>query len=754
MTPTRVRPVPWLLLSFVGGLLVLGVSRLTAQTAGACPGTRDYRGRCVDVPYVAKAPAAYAECDKVRGRAQQEVYACFQAVSEARNAAMQYGGSHGRLFGFNRGFAAGLHDAANRWSRDPSLMASGRAVAARMDAFIDPTVRSVSARGETAGRDDGAALVRSIFQTAVRDGAGGQMPTRTLNVVPAPVYSGEDDGYRRVVPQDGEFADHTPRQLLVRMEREYQRHYSPYDRMDADGRGYVGDVPRTSMADLWFDDGVYNFDARRWLDAPTAWRAWVARTSDARRIYDGLNRAAPEDVQRHPQTGDPVLGSDGKPICLRPTRDPRTNLVTGCATIDVQAIYQRSFTDAYAHYVGHFYSTNLADALDHGYRQGIIVGTEMGQRLATNRGMVDGFNDTFKNATRDGYAEAYRRAYRTAFETEYDEVRRKAILSATILEVIGETPDGILQPGEAFRLRLRVTNAGGAAAPFSATVGGNAEATSAVRDSMPALARREVTTGVIGRVDPRLQPGQSVNVQLLINGARATTHDVVVRRALQLHRPEVAIDAPQGSGVVLATVTNISTVRTPADVIATLTIEGRDVRATVPAMNPGESQTLSFAFSGTDPLHLMFGGVAAAVRVRSTDLLMDEHALSITASAPKESLVRYFGLLNANASGAFVPVGIKLEERLTDVTGRIIRLNAGETRDATHNPWKDNPSSTIVGLVRDLAQTPGHSAEGRARIRALGDALWTRRTDFGRFLFINSGKRKAYEKLVQQIRKA
>jgi hypothetical protein len=732
---------------------LLVAPRATAQRAtNTCPGSRDYRGQCVAVPVVTREPSPYSECAKVRGTSQAEVYACFLAVTEAKDMASLYGGGHGRLFGFDRGFAAGMHDAADRMSHDNRFIDQGVRIADGMGAFTEGALRDVSARGEAQGTQDGAALARERFDRAVGNGQSGQSPSKTIGAIQPPNYQGEDDSYTRLVPQDGEYATLDPRQILERMDREYRRYNTAYDHIDARSGSYMGDYTRLSLRDLWFDDGVYAFDARHWMDPAVALRAWLTQPGIARARYDTLNRHAPEDIERNASTGDPVLGPDGKTICRHTVKDPASSTITRCATIDLQGVFQRSFADAYAYHVGYAFSSMLNAGLDDGYRQGIVVGTELGRRMALSHGMVLGFNETFRTRSRTAFVFAYELAYSASFDTEFEAHATRPVLSVELIDVVGSVADGVLEPGESFALRYRIVNSGGVPSSLTGVISGGVDNARPVQDSIGALMRREYTTGIVGRVDPRLRAGQRADIRLTINGAAAQSISTVVRRAIQLAPSLMAIDAPNGSGTVTVSVRNVSTVRTAGEVVATFSVDGREVSRSVGTLEPGEARSTPFEFASQDPMLLIFSGARATVRARIGDVLMDEQEVRLLSSSPNQSLVRYFGsLVQPGGEGGYIPAGPERDRRLADVAARIVSLNEAETRGARANLWKDTPQATLAGMVRDEVLAMPRGVQGTARFHELGERMWASRTNFGKFLFIKSGKRKAYERLIQEI---
>jgi hypothetical protein len=746
---TTTSTLPFLSLAAIAACLG-GVPGASAQSQ-RCTGTTVYRGRCVDVPLVRADPGSYGDCGSVRGRSQPEVYACFLAVTEAKNMATYHAGGHGRLLGFHRGFASGMHEAERRAGDDVAFLNEGRRSVDRMEAYMATGLRASDQRGDSAGRRGGVELARSLFERAVTDGRSGQLPARAMGAVPAPDYPGEDNGYRRFVPQNGEFANPGIEETLRAMERDYARYNGAYGHIDRTTRMYMGDYTRLTLRELWYDDGIYPFDARRLLDPQIALRAWLTQPGISRAHYDTLNRGAPPDIERNPSSGDPVLGPDGKAICKRPLRD-NAGTVTGCATIDLQAVFQRSFLDVYRFYVGHAYSSRLYDGLDAGYREGSAVGAELGRRIAQTRGMVQAFDESFKERTRSTYASAFQRGYESGFRTEFEAYRTSPGVRLEVIDVIGSVADGILQPGETFSLTFRVTNAGGVRTTISGRVSGTVENASPVQDSIGALTRREFTTGIVGRVDPRLRPGERAEIRFAVNGVEAAAVAPVVRRAIQLAPVGMAVNAPAGSGVVRVAMRNVSTVRTSGEVVAFFALGGQETRRSLGVLNPGDSPTLTFELSSQDPLRLMFGGVAATVRVQVGDVVMDEQNVRLLTEVPRQDLARYFGLLAQPGAQGYVPPGTDRAERLGEVIARVVSINENETRGARSNMWKDAPHSTMAGIVRDELQSAPPGDIAASRFRELGDRLWGARTNLGKFLFIKSGKRKSYERIVQEIR--
>jgi hypothetical protein len=267
------------------------------------------------------------------------------------------------------------------------------------------------------------------------------------------------------------------------------------------------------------------------------------------------------------------------------------------------------------------------------------------------------------------------------------------------------------------------------------------------------LARQEYTTGVVGRIDPRLRPGDRTDITLTVNGVAAAPFATEVRRALLLTQPLSTVDAPAGTARVSVMARNISTGPTQAEGIAILTIGGREVRAPVRTLPSGETHSLAFDVSELDPLALMTTGLRGALQLRIGDIVMDEQVVRLASASARADLVRYYALLAAAVSdGAHLPPSVPRAERLATVRERIATMNRTEVRGARGNPWKDSPQTTVVGMVRSALQSTPADAAARAEVAVLAAELWDARKELGRFLFFSSAKRKAYEAIVRDVR--
>jgi hypothetical protein len=656
------------------------------------------------------------------------VEVCRFALAEAERMADRYGGGMGRLDGYLRGYAWGLHQRAAASSSDRGGLAAGREDAAKLETHLDAAWEIGEQHGETRGVDRARADVMQLFELAVehrRQTGEIEMPSADFTT-PSEYYDGEADGYRAHVG-----GIPTPQQIL-RNELKVAR-LDVYRKWD---RTYLGTSRPVGAWDLWRDDGVYSFDYRDRYDGDRALDAWLRRPVRGATRYSRLN----DEYDGNTPGEAPVL--------------------------DLQLLFREVFIESYEFYVGYYYSRRYYENLDTGLVAGELIGIQLGQRMAYYRGLKEAFNQQFRTASQEAFAAAFERQYGATFTATFDEFLHSAQLDLRLLEIVGVVDDGVLQPGESIAARLAVINFGGEGTEVTIRLepGSHLEVAGSYVDQVEALETREILTDPVGRVTDGTRPGEQIVIVLDVDGSRLE-HSEVVRRILGIHHLEYdPFDVPGGAVRVRATIENLSTITTTSQVDVTLILDGEPTATQVvpvqDTLASGERRETALMLTDRDPRNLIHPGLTGMVRLEMDDQLQDERAVELVLGKPRlvhRELARYFDALVSGVG--YVPPDVRHTDRLREIRGHIISLNETEVRDARRqggNQFESSElaSSMIQQIVNQYRSHHPIPDSVHAEYRQLGTHFWEHRRLLKNRIWytlwlMRYAERKDYERLAQ-----
>lgn len=683
-------------------LLALGV--LSAPTAASAQ-YRYYDGPPVDIHFESTKPAKYAVCDKyLQDTTARRYAACEFGRDEAERMAVRFGGGNGKIQGYLRGFAWGMHKMSDAYENDASEMIAGEkmvgSMGSTMQAGLDAGIKAGQQQGTPRGLSDAIARFEAVVNK-------GLQPDSKL-IVPTVSYAGEKDAYQKFVgpvPTSQQIIQNEikPGELQI---------YSTWDDV------FLGERKPLTVWDLWFSDGVYKFEKAYWYDQGLAMETWFKRPIDTRPKYDQLNIPALVDTQGQ--------------------------------SVDLQAVFRDAFISSYSYYVNYNFSSQFKVAMDDGMLAGQMIGTQVGKRVAQYKGLVRAYNDKFQQSSLQTFQAAFSKAYTDSFNTTFADYSNNPKLSIELLQAIGADNDGILQPGEEISLEIKIRNSGGKGTNLTIGAGGNIIDAVQSTGSITALQEKTITTGILAKIDPRLKTRNSARILVTINGLTDEINRTV-NRMMQLASTKQTLDLLNGSGSLIVQVINTSTVRSPSNVTATLQINGRDVETqNLGLVSAGATQETALNFTQIDPIDLIHSQIKASVILRMGTLNSDQTSEVIAIGDANEALVDYFNGLANNK--AFTPIQKGRDHQIDLVSEELVSENNEETRELKKgkNQFKKNPDSTIIGDLVKTFETNVQSSDAKNRYNTLAKALWPARKNLKNFLFFG-GKRKSYEKLVRRI---
>ncbi|MGK5086098.1 hypothetical protein WDW86_00935 [Bdellovibrionota bacterium FG-2] len=682
-----------------------------------------YDGPAVDVNFNNQKPAKYAECDQYLNATARQYAACEFGRDEAERMATRFAGGNGRIEGYLRGFSWGLYKMTKAYQNDATEMKAGEKLVDGMGQYMAAGIQAGqqagTSQGATRGKSDAISRFTSVVDT-------GKNPDATVRI-PETSYEGEDNGYQKYVgsvPTADEIMkkDIDVGQLKV------------YDDWDA---LYLGEKQPLNAWDLWFSDGTYVFEKAKWYDKDLAFKVWNERPIDTRPKFDNLNNP--------PLLIDPATG--------QPTNDQLAG-----KQVDLKTIFLSAFKNSYAWYVNYYFAKTFNENIDMGQLAGEMVGTQVGKRLAANTGLVGAFNKKFKESSTLSFRDSFVSAYTGYFNSNFQDYLNNPKLSISFDSVVGAENDGILQPGEIISAKFSVQNIGGVGTPLEAYLTGDVIEGSTLTFNIARLKSAAFTATQVAKIDPRLQPREKAKLVLHVNGLQDDLSETV-QRFVEMSESSLRLDVSKGAGEITTAVQNVSTVRTPGKVEATLRLNGKVAAVQeLGFIAHGDTAETVLSFSGIDPLFLIDGSsLEAKVTITMEGAMMDSREVSIRAQDPDASLANYFNKL-INGSG-MVPAGTSREDRVAEVRTRIVSINKSETQAyhklAAARIYRDNPSSTMLGKVLEEFKSNAQNQASRKAYDGLAKEMFTARKNFNRWFGViwmfKSAGRKAYEKLCEEL---
>jgi hypothetical protein len=517
--------------------------------------------------------------------------------------------------------------------------------------------------------------------------------------------------------------------------------------------------------DVWSREGEYRGEHARWLDGKVAFDMWSEMRSSGKQKYDSLNTYAfneeiasgryPAQVAPAGRQGGGQGGHEGggpKPA-PSPTPNPTPAPTPAPApTVDFQAIFKDAFTQAYSHFANYYYTKNYYAMIDDGQREGEQVGYSIGSDIARKIGLARGFDLRYINVSRNAYVQAFGQQYSKSFMDTHSYFKNNSILSLNFMGIMGMEDDGIIQPGEDFKVQFKVTNVGGAPSELKYSVLGDVTEPKNFAAKIEGISSKVITTDAIGEIDNRLDDGANAKIALKVNDMQEQMWQKV-QRPIEFDTVTPNNSILTGAGMYTVVLKNIATVALNGKITLELKISGNIVKTVVAgSMNPGEKKSYSLDFSGIDPLVWISNALPTEIVLKYNDAVFGTRAFSMSGNGDVGLLASYYDML-INDKGV-VPAGKNRDDRINEVNHILVADNVAEVQreiDASGNGYKSNPEATVPGKIA-LAKR-GRSAQSNAAISfytRLADTMAPEGKKFKSFLFIHP-KRDAYYEILKQI---
>ncbi len=676
-----------------------------------------YNGPKVDVNFINTPPAQYQECREKYINSTAKIYsACSFGVDEARRMAERFGGGKGKIEGYLRGFSWGLYKGVQMNQNDPQAQAVGAALNSDYLGRIDRATKDGAARGEAVGNANGSSEARLRFTSALDSGI---IPSPKLDTIPEPAFSSNvADPYAQYVgqPQSLDAMLKSPVEDLGQI-----KVYSSYDSV------YLGDMPQFNLYNYYFADGTYRFETAKWVDGNAAIAQWLTRPIDSKPQYEALG-------------SDTVTVPVPNPAAGAPT--------TTQQAVDLKGIFKTSFVNAYAYYVNYYFSQNFFVNMDEGQRVGESIGKQVGIRYAQSSAEVKAFNAKFRRDEKAAYDSVYSNAYKTSFGGTYQDYATNPKPEIDSFEIVDETDDGIIQPGERVGVVFKVKNFGLANTSAQAILDGAQNPIASPAYALPGLKTTLIRTPMIASMSSDIHSSANVSLGLHVYGKGFNT--ITALRTAQVIRQvtPVSIDVnpivAEGKANVTVTVKNNSRIASSSSVRVVLTDSaGRSFEQNIGIVNANQNATATFNLSGYNPLDLIKGnGIGVKAQMFLGELAVDELDGTIFTRQPESDLPSALALAAQN------PANQNLALSLMNELVERIRV---ETTQIERRGYKDQPGSTyLYGALLSL-RSRVQADSAKAIYAQLAGQIWQYRKAFTNFLGIKSANRSYFEAACREL---
>lgn len=761
----------------------LGVSpEASAQTRGY----RAYKGQNPGVTRYERDRDLYPECVQYIGtdtkRIPREVYeACMEAVDAADWVARKKATPLGCEDGYFTGFSDGLYFGSAQTASDSQMLAAGDregAGVAVQPQFVDATGPARKS-GTHLGQAEGASDARTTWVNALNRGLPQPQPNPKASVT----YTDSPyaNPYRSLGLPERSLGE------MIAVEQVDPSNLSLYQedrrRSRICGRFYSRSRSDFRAKDYYFSDGRYRFEQKRALDGQAAFDQWVdGRIAPApvseirgRRAADGRRSDAPtrggRDASRDQISADgyrqirskvvTVPASETPVSSAAPTRAPTEtpasdanraapgskNILVGNSTptptptpaqpaapvvsYDLGQIYRDTFYKAYAYYAEEAYSRGFYAMLDDGSNDGWNIGWNVGLNFAFQQGRVLGFNREFRLLEQQAYQTSYQSAYRSQYGQTFETYRTTPIISAQLIDVMGATDDGILQPGETIYGIYEIRNYGGVAGQLQLRFQGDGISSSTTQAlAAPAnKSLRVADTKLSGVIRPELSNFSQAEILLAVTGGHEPQVSPLRREVTrQITLEGVTAQAVSTAGVakVAVTVLNRSPkLQTPDDVKIVISGAGAPTVVNLGRVAPNAKTTSqTVELKGLNPLSLLNeqAVVQVEVMIGNTRVAGSGSVVARQDSASRDAdLAKIF---NDSAQGT--STSSVARAALEQLAIEVIE----EVKNIKNNRYSDDPEGTLLNEVmksyRSTRQSPAAKAlyqELGSRARAAGKKL-------------------------------
>ncbi|PIS09772.1 MAG: hypothetical protein COT73_12990 [Bdellovibrio sp. CG10_big_fil_rev_8_21_14_0_10_47_8] len=436
-----------------------------------------------------------------------------------------------------------------------------------------------------------------------------------------------------------------------------------------------------------------------------------------------------------------------------PSNDSNQRMIAVQKDLNLQEYFRTGFNSAYADAARYFYNVEFQNNIDDGYRAGTEVGSDVGDKVAYMTGQRIGFNRLFLVASGEAYRTSYINSFYDGFQKTYDNYAGRAIVSVSLKRVIESNNNGILEPGEVFATEFTLSNEGGVDADVSISVTGQVSPGAAQVFRIPALQSKVFRADKIGSINGLARSRSQAEINLLASYQGQTLSSSLnqaIFKVVDVVAVRPQIDINRGSGQVVLTLENNSSLRSPGTITARLSLNGvqKDLVAVGVIAANTQAQAL-VKFSQVDPLDIIAGKIQMGYDVTMNGETLSSVIEPLGAPDVIDAKLSYWDSL-WNKQG-WAPGGLgEKPKRVARLREEIRVANMQDITSAGRtNIWK-SPMQTVVGKAGRHAVAAAANTPLRLAYHSLGvDFYGIRKSIPGGFL--GPGNRDDYKDLCNVL---
>jgi hypothetical protein len=721
--------------------------------------------------------------------------ACVDAVDAADLVARKRATPIGCEDGYFTGFSEGLYEGAN-WTRsDRGAQDVGFQEGLSAALAYQGATQPAEEDGVRLGESQGSGQAREAWVRALNQPAPAFQPQPAIGVQYSVSQSRYANPYQSMGLQERSLGEMI---AIEKYDPANMALFQEDRRKSRICAGFNGRQRQNfSAGDYYRNDGRYQYDHQRAYDGRAAFDSWISGrqafdANDVRQGRRGDSRSGPTrsslNANRYRDLKDQIItvqpgaepaggggvegprgnssgtsngnpnggrngngaSADGRrgtptptPAAATPTPTPATPTPTPVPATPTPApivynlgeIYKNTFQNAYRYYAEEAYSRGFYALLDDGANDGWQIGVNVGYQFAHQNGRVMGFNHQFRELEKDAYQLGYQKQFGAAYQKTFDYYRTTAVIAADLIEIMGATDDGILQPGETIHGIYEIRNYGGVPAQLQVQFQGEAiERSNVINVAVPAgKSAKFADTRLAGVMNPGLSNFARPEILLAVTGGHQPQLSSIrreVTRQVTLEGVSAVASAASGVAQVQITLLNRSPkLQTPDDVKIWVTTSVRGV--TLAGGTASVSQNLGrmtanqklvtpvISLSGISGLALLNEQVEIEVRVAIGNTGVANSGKVTVRQSASSRLTDLAKVFDGSAQKADVGSQAEARAAMAQLASEI----GEEVRNIKNNRYAKDPEGTLMYEVMLAYRSHPQSESAKKLYRELASQL-------------------------------
>lgn len=754
-------------------------------------------------------------CDSTLNQGLEHSYkACADGVAASRWMAEKYAKGAGEYLGCLDGFYQGIWDGYTN-SSEPTQEMMSEAQNFVRNARFDSAERRATERAVSEGNTVSADQIIKRYRDVIglKDDRGRQvMPDKTYHY-PAITFNGFEDGYetdvssfsgqngldfspvyqsRWVTPQSN-FRERVAARRIHQLQGQHARNLCDPSQTIFGRRS----MPQLTIWDYFKAKRSYNFQNYGWKNPDWAWEIFDRdeKTLEQYQTFTRLgtlekvvtenvpvyeNRlkldSAGNPIRVLDAAGQPALDGQGRPtfemerIVVGQRTETRRVKLSDAEVTQLKNLYISSFKTAYERFYARQYaSINYHKEGLNRYNQAKLIGTLIGQDVASHVARREAYNQQYKLQSAKTFASAVKRLYELSFNRLINIFQTNPVLELNEARIIGEVNDGIFRPGEMLRVDMQVTNLGEVSRPSVLSFSDSTDVI-AIRNgfnfSVPALSMEQLSSTPIAQItNDRFakdqitatmnisNPGNLLEIATSINARK--NQRIIVNDYTEIENVSSQVAINEGRLDLVVELHNPSNVTSPfiSDIELNVSGIGTLSSVSVEPIAAKSKKTIALTTNKVDPLVLIQNrSIQGQISVKLGNRTAHRQSFSKSLNNnSREMIASYFdSLVTAKTSNSG-------NESKEDRIQTIVSMISEDTKNHIDNRliWRKGEEfdQTLIKALQDVYNTSKRARqindEAQRFYQELGEALAPMVKNLkSRGLFNDSRNKKEYLKAI------